>query len=150
MPDSTPSPVKLVILTGSDSVHESVVHELQGRGFTSKAVTEICAVRSGLASPHHGNGELVVDGATGARLMMRDMSRNNVVIVTAADGSRTTECRYTGVKPESFPTLSEMEREHILTALRQSDWNCMNAAKLLGIDRSTLYRKIKRYALKQP
>jgi transcriptional regulator of acetoin/glycerol metabolism len=81
--------------------------------------------------------------------MIRDVSHNTVILVKAADGSRTTECRFTSVKPESFPTLSEVEEDHILLALRQSEWNCINAAKLLGIDRSTLYRKIKRYELKQ-
>jgi len=35
----------------------------------------------------------------------------------------------------------------ILTVLEKTDWNKAKAARILGIDRSTLYRKIKRYNL---
>ena len=147
---SVHSPVKLVILTGSDTMHESVVRELEDRGYTSKSSAESGAAGPARTPPSRGDSDHDVDCETVVRLMMRDISRHTVVIVRAADGSRTTECRSTRVKPETFPTLSEIEHAHILTALQQSGWNCKRAAKLLGIDRSTLYRKIKRYALKQP
>lgn len=44
-------------------------------------------------------------------------------------------------------TLKEMEVSHIRAALDTCDWNISRTAKLLGIDRSTLTRKIKRYQL---
>lgn len=37
--------------------------------------------------------------------------------------------------------------QEILTALEKTDWNKAKAARILGIDRSTLYRRIKRYRL---
>nr|WP_276603388.1 helix-turn-helix domain-containing protein [Nannocystis pusilla] len=43
--------------------------------------------------------------------------------------------------------LAELEREAILGALAATDGNKARAAALLGIDRTTLYRKLKDYAL---
>jgi len=45
--------------------------------------------------------------------------------------------------------LSEVERQHIERALAHCDWNISRAAAGLGIDRGTLYNKIKRYGLRQ-
>lgn len=41
----------------------------------------------------------------------------------------------------------EIEKEHILEALRQTGYNKSKAAKLLNIDRKTLYNKLKLYGL---
>ncbi len=49
---------------------------------------------------------------------------------------------------ESAPTsLQDMEREHILRALKACDDNHTRTAKLLGISRTTLWEKLKRYRL---
>ena len=45
-----------------------------------------------------------------------------------------------------FPSLDEMERRHIERVLRSVGGNRQAAARILGIDRSTLYRKMKQYA----
>ena len=42
-------------------------------------------------------------------------------------------------------SLEEVERQHIAGVLRASDGNKNRAAKILGIDRSTLYNKLKKY-----
>jgi len=47
-------------------------------------------------------------------------------------------------------TLEAVERKHILRVLEDFGWNQTQAAKALGIDRVTLYHKIRRYGLKQP
>lgn len=44
------------------------------------------------------------------------------------------------------PTLEEMERRYILEVLRSTNYDKAEAAQILGIDLSTLYRKLKRYA----
>jgi Nif-specific regulatory protein len=44
-------------------------------------------------------------------------------------------------------TLEEMERRHILATLRATAWNKSQTAMILGIERSTLDRKIRRYDL---
>jgi transcriptional regulator with GAF, ATPase, and Fis domain len=53
------------------------------------------------------------------------------------------------VAPESFQpaSLSEIERQHILSTLTSTNWNKSQTAALLGIERSTLDRKIRRYEL---
>jgi len=45
------------------------------------------------------------------------------------------------------PTLNEMEREAILQALAQCHGNKKRAAEMLGIQRPTLYNKLKRYGI---
>ncbi len=46
-----------------------------------------------------------------------------------------------------FPTLEELEKGHILAALEQANNNVKLAAQLLGIGRSTLYRKLEDYSI---
>lgn len=45
-------------------------------------------------------------------------------------------------------SLAEMEQQHILATLEATGWNKSRAASILGIERSTLDRKIQRYELK--
>ena len=47
-------------------------------------------------------------------------------------------------------TLAEMEREAILGAIRMLDGDKLQAAKLLGIGKTTLYRKLKEYGIGDP
>ncbi len=47
-------------------------------------------------------------------------------------------------KPES---LDDLEKRHILETLNHTDWNKSQTATILGIERSTLDRKIKSYGL---
>ncbi|GAB4240516.1 MAG: sigma-54-dependent response regulator transcription factor ZraR [Acidobacteriota bacterium] len=46
-------------------------------------------------------------------------------------------------------SLAAVEREHIAAVLEQTGWNISQAARLLGIDRVTLYNKIKKYGLRK-
>ena len=48
---------------------------------------------------------------------------------------------------ELNPDLQTMEKAYIYYTLHQTGWNKSKAAKILGIDLSTLYRKIDRYSL---
>jgi transcriptional regulator of acetoin/glycerol metabolism len=57
------------------------------------------------------------------------------------------------VDPTTRPaskTLKDVEKEHIIRILDANNWNIALSAKILGIDRSTLYSKIKRYQLSKP
>ena len=46
-------------------------------------------------------------------------------------------------------SLKEVEKAHIRQILTDYDWNIARSAKTLGIDRSTLYSKIKRYEIEK-
>ncbi|MGO9120952.1 MAG: sigma-54-dependent transcriptional regulator [Desulfomonilaceae bacterium] len=45
-------------------------------------------------------------------------------------------------------SLEDMERCHIQLILDQEGWNISRAAKILGVDRTTLHKKIRKYDLK--
>jgi len=47
-------------------------------------------------------------------------------------------------------SLEEMERVHVRMVLDDLGWNVSQAAKELGIDRGTLYNKIKKFGLERP
>jgi two-component system response regulator HydG len=65
------------------------------------------------------------------------------------------------IQPADFPfqiqtapdsgaqTLDDVERRHIEAILQQTAFNISRSAAILGIDRTTLYSKIKRYGLRQ-
>ncbi|MFL5330651.1 MAG: helix-turn-helix domain-containing protein [Gemmataceae bacterium] len=46
-------------------------------------------------------------------------------------------------------SLNDMEREHIKATLEHTDWNKSQSAAILGIERSTLDRKIKSYEIQK-
>ncbi|HBX42971.1 MAG TPA: Fis family transcriptional regulator, partial [Deltaproteobacteria bacterium] len=46
-------------------------------------------------------------------------------------------------------SLSDMEKEHIRQVLLDNRWNIIRSAQVLGIDRVTLYNKIRKYELKK-
>ncbi|HDP97957.1 MAG TPA: sigma-54-dependent Fis family transcriptional regulator [bacterium] len=52
-------------------------------------------------------------------------------------------------KEDSVKSLEQLEREHILSTLEQTNWNRSKSARLLGIDRKTLYDKLKRYRIEK-
>lgn len=56
----------------------------------------------------------------------------------------------TSVPSESSDSLKELEKKHILSTLNRFDWNISRTAKMLKVDRVTLYNKIKKYNLKKP
>ena len=70
-------------------------------------------------------------------------------------------CRDPELPPEAFPfqmhpaagleagrSLDDVEKQHIARILQETEWNLSRAARILDIDRTTLYSKIKRYGLR--
>ena len=50
----------------------------------------------------------------------------------------------------SWESIQEMEHHHIQSILEKYDWNISRSAKALGVDRVTLYAKIKKYKIQKP
>jgi two-component system, NtrC family, response regulator AtoC len=63
----------------------------------------------------------------------------------AAVGKETNGYRADSVDDETLLPLSEVERKHILRVLSRTGGNKQAAARILGIDRTTLQRKLERY-----
>ncbi len=55
-----------------------------------------------------------------------------------------------GDHPQEFASLAELEAQYIAQVLQSVNWNKRRAAQVLGINRSTLYEKIKVYELTPP
>jgi hypothetical protein len=73
----------------------------------------------------------------------------NVVIATD-DFSRIRICRNESLDSmTNHLTLAEIESAYILAILEKCSWRCKTAAKILGVDRSTVYRKMKKYGISQ-
>ena len=54
-----------------------------------------------------------------------------------------------GISETGGLTLAEVEKTHILRVLKEAEGNVTRAASLLGIDRVTLYNKLKKYGIKR-
>ncbi len=79
------------------------------------------------------------------------------VILCPGDQVREEDIRLTALRtPPSDPTISvidqpqgdislTVEKEHILATLEHTNWNMTRTAEILGIERSTLYQKLKRF-----
>lgn len=52
--------------------------------------------------------------------------------------------------PSGPRTMQEAEKAHIIKILGEEEWNISRAAKILEMDRSTLYNKIRKYDLEKP
>jgi len=48
---------------------------------------------------------------------------------------------------KKYFSLTDVEKQHITKILDETSWNITKSSAILGIDRSTLYNKIKRYGL---
>jgi two-component system, NtrC family, response regulator HydG len=57
-------------------------------------------------------------------------------------------CRTDATAGGEPQTLEEVERRHIERMLAQQQWNIARTARILGIDRTTLHKKIKKYDLR--
>jgi two-component system, NtrC family, response regulator AtoC len=70
-------------------------------------------------------------------------------VILDADLSLPQASGVSGAQDSRGKSLSEMEKEHIRQVLAANRWNIVRSAQVLGIDRVTLYNKIRKYELKK-
>jgi DNA-binding NtrC family response regulator len=100
----------------------------------------------GRLSAHHWPGNIRELVATVSRAAL---STDGPVIDVKQIGFMSTMTASSGVTacPRGIRRLADIEREYVQTALATTKWNKKETARLLGISRETLYRKIREYRL---
>ena len=114
------------------------------RGFTSRAAAALQQYRwPGNVRELKNVIERAVLLSQGDSIDADDLRLSNL-----ATASESGELMVARVSYEPVP-LAEMERRHIEATLEMTGWNKSRAAEVLGIERSTLDRKIRRYNLRR-
>jgi DNA-binding NtrC family response regulator len=84
---------------------------------------------------------------------LRNILERGLVVATGsllqADDLGLTGPQRQAEQAEAGATLDEVERRHIASVLHQAGGNVTQAARILDIDRVTLYNKIKKYGLRR-
>lgn len=91
-----------------------------------------------------GRGQLIEPGDV--QLSTRTATAVTSTAPTAPSSAKLVSSPTTG----RDISLEKLEREHILSTLERTEWNKSMAAQILGIERSTLDRKLKRYKVARP
>jgi Nif-specific regulatory protein len=114
------------------------------KGFTPRAMEEMLRYR------WPGNVREMKNVIERAVVLTRGqyIDRDDLVLSTLHTAGDTDSGISLGSLGRSEPaSLADIERQHILFTLNQTGWNKSRAAIILGIERSTLDRKIRRYDL---
>jgi Nif-specific regulatory protein len=114
------------------------------KGFTPRAMEEMLRYR------WPGNVREMKNVIERAVVLTRGqyIDRDDLVLSTLHTAGDTDPGMSLGSLGRSEPaSLADIERQHILYTLNQTGWNKSRAAIILGIERSTLDRKIRRYDL---
>lgn len=88
-------------------------------------------------------------------LCLGDLVEVHDVYLSGLGGGETSRLAAAAVaaaEPGTFGDISleSLEQQHILGVLDRTNWNKSQAAQILGIERSTLDRKLKRYRVSRP
>jgi Nif-specific regulatory protein len=116
------------------------------RGYTQRAMDQLLRYR------WPGNVRELRNVIERAVLLSQDdvIDDNDLMLSKLPTAGDTSELPAVPTDKEHVPiSLAEMERNHILATLRATGWNKSQTASILGIERSTLDRKIRRYDLEE-
>lgn len=112
------------------------------RGFTERAVQQLVNYRwPGNVRELKNVVERAVVLCRGEHIDQEDLLLSKLSTAGDSAGPALLE------QPFQPSSMDEMERQHILATLNFTNWNKSRASVLLGIERSTLDRKIRRYGL---
>lgn len=121
------TPMHVLVIEHDPARREALIDALRGAGHRIAAATEGASAAAALGEP--GLDALVL----GLRLPELDLTRLRQALAPTEP-----------VEPEP---LEAAERRHIAAALRYTRGNKRQAALLLGISRSTLLHKVRKYGL---
>ena len=71
-----------------------------------------------------------------------DLGKNNFRFMTESENAGNSFNNFSGME-----RLKDVEISYIKKILEENNWNKLRASQILGIDRKTLYKKIKEYSL---
>ncbi len=129
---------ELAVLVPDFAAYEAFARDLDARGYSPTPPGDAAVPRSTRRS------------AVPLDSILAQFPHAATILVVTADGTvPETAWSRGGQPPETYPTLAEIETAHIRATLDGCGWRCRAAARLLGIDRSTLYRKMKKYDIVQ-
>jgi Nif-specific regulatory protein len=114
------------------------------KGFTPRAMEELLRYR------WPGNVRELKNVIERAVVLTRSqyIDHDDLVLTRLRTAGDTDSGLSDGEDARSEPaSLADIERQHILETLNQTGWNKSRTAIILGIERSTLDRKIRRYEL---
>jgi len=113
------------------------------RGFSPEAIEEMTRYR------WPGNVRELKNVVERAVVLVREdvIDREDLVLSTLTTAGDTGEMSVVSGSQFEPISLAEMEKRHVSATLHSTGWNKSQAAGILGIERSTLDRKIRRYRL---
>ena len=79
----------------------------------------------------------------------QEIDQDDLLLTNLATAGDTTDLSAAAREGKAFSpaSLADVERDHIRATLNHTGWNKSRTASILGIERSTLDRKIRRYEL---
>ena len=83
--------------------------------------------------------------STGSKSQHVDSIRASVQSILKARGKSNVQSKISPASAEK--SLDEIEKDHILSTLKETGGNYSKAARILGISRVTLYNKIREYGV---
>ncbi len=129
-----------------------VNHFVKNAHNPQKHITSVAPDALSVLMPYHFPGnvrELKNIIQRSVMLETSDMLRASTLALQISDEARSVIDFESSSHPDNIPVLAELERQAILHSLEVTGNNITRAAKALGIDRSTLHRKMKIYSLKE-
>lgn len=130
MPPSPIPPLHLLVLANGPERHEALASALRGAGHRVMSAPDPAAAAEAI-------GSAALDAVV---LDLQWPELEPALLREVLAPARAAE-------PES---LDDAERRHIALTLRHTGGNRRRAAQLLGISRSTLLHKLRKYGLDQP
>ncbi len=91
-----------------------------------------------------------LENAIERMVILSDHDQIEVSSLPERFGTEMTQSSPSFASPPATRTLDEMERSYLLQVLEESGWQKKKASDILGIDPSTIYRKLQRYGIKPP